>query len=161
LHNLTELPFNLTGKIYRSPLPFGTFDVGHTAFQEFIDNEISVVFMLMEDEEVKRKTEKDISKLYHNAGIKLIQFPIEDFNVPSDNGTLKEILFNALQLARAGHKIVVHCNAGWGRTGIFISLLARMILDLPPEEAIQWIRQFVPQAVENAEQYQYVVDFEL
>jgi hypothetical protein len=34
MKNLIEIPFGLTGKIYRSPMPYGAFDIGMTTIDE-------------------------------------------------------------------------------------------------------------------------------
>ncbi|MDD3847072.1 MAG: hypothetical protein PHC90_12030 [Syntrophorhabdaceae bacterium] len=40
---MTELPFGLKGKIFRSAMPFGTYDPEGVALDEYMKNAISVV----------------------------------------------------------------------------------------------------------------------
>jgi hypothetical protein len=35
MNNLTHLPYGLPGDIYRSPMPFGAFDLGRTTMEEY------------------------------------------------------------------------------------------------------------------------------
>ena len=59
-------------------------------------------------------------------------------------------------LARSGENLVIHCHAGVGRTGIFAACMAQDVLGLSADEAINWVRQSIPFAVETAYQQQFV-----
>jgi hypothetical protein len=43
---LTELLFGLAGRVFRAPMPFGTYDPTGDAFREFKQNNISVIVLL-------------------------------------------------------------------------------------------------------------------
>jgi len=45
-----------------------------------------------------------------------------------------------------------------GRTGLFAACLARRVLGLSGEDAIRWVRRFIPEAVETSEQWQMVIN---
>ena len=47
-----------------------------------------------------------------------------------------------------------------GRTGLFTAYLAKRWLGLSSAEALQWVRRFIPRAVETPEQQQLVLDDE-
>jgi protein-tyrosine phosphatase len=48
-----------------------------------------------------------------------------------------------------------------GRTGLFMAYLAKRCLGLSGAEALQWVRRFIPRAVETPEQQQLVLHEEV
>ena len=46
MQNLTLLPFNLPGKVFRTPMPFGEFDFGRTTIQEMNQLQVVKVFYI-------------------------------------------------------------------------------------------------------------------
>ena len=154
---ITELPFNLPGKVFRSPMPFSYFDGGGQVMQEFKQNGVDVVVVLTSDKENLQRADRDLRKLYHAEGFEVIYFPIEDFDIPKDKAGHIPTVDAAVQHARDGKNVAVHCYAGLGRTGMFLALMAREILDLEGEPAIEWVRQHVKGAVQTEDQKNFVV----
>lgn len=153
---LTELPFGLAGHIFRSPMPFGAYDPREEVFNRYIQNGVSVIVLLAEDEECLKKAGRNLRCLYEEKGFTVIYLPIRDFSVPSYSDLVRAV--NAvIAHAQAGRNIVIHCSAGIGRTGLFVALLAKQVLGFSGEEAIAWVRHCIPGAVETAEQRQFVV----
>jgi protein tyrosine/serine phosphatase len=158
---LTELPYGLAGTIYRSPLPFSPlFDPQGRLLAAYQAAGIDTVIMLNMAEEVLRLTGQDLAARYREQGYSVIHAPVPDFQTPQPE-VLQTALARTLAAADEGHTIVMHCHAGVGRTGILAACLARTVFGLPGEEAIAWVRQFIPEAVENEAQYQFVLDFEV
>ena len=156
--NLIEIPVNLEGKLYRSPMPFARFDVEGTTFKEYLDAGITTVVMLVEEGEDYYHTGKDLHEEYASQNIDVIHYPIRDFDTPKDHESLKKVLGSVATICKDGESVAVHCLAGRGRTGMFIALLTRQILDLGGEEAITYVRQFFP-AIETKEQEELVKEF--
>lgn len=157
---LTLIPFGLPGKIYRSALPFSPlFDPDRRIMFEYLDLGIDVVVMLTEDREVWDLTGLDLMSQYEALGMEVIPAPIRDFSIPSPQD-LQAPVQKTLAAARKGKKVVIHCHAGWGRTGLFAACLAKEIFDMSGEEAVLWLRKFIPRAVETQEQYRFVRDFQ-
>jgi uncharacterized protein (DUF952 family) len=156
---LTHLPFDLPGAIYRSPLPFSPlFDPRGDILEAYLDAGIDVVVMLTEDHEVWDLTGLKLRDRYQQLGLEVIHRPIVDFSVPSED-ELRTSIQDVLEAAQAGKRIVIHCHAGSGRTGLFVACMAKAVFQMSGREAIRWVRQFVPTAIETGQQARFVEDF--
>src|SRR5438067_10141058 len=61
---LTELPFGFPGRIFRSPMPFGQYDLHGEVYDRFCEEQISVIVLLASDEECLHKTSCNLRALY-------------------------------------------------------------------------------------------------
>ncbi len=152
---LTDLPFHLPGRIYRCPMPFGPYDPDGEVYRQFGPAEIHAVVLLVSDEECLKKSGRDLRSLYLQDGLQVISLPIPDFSVP-DLPELEKAVEALYRLAQAGTNTAVHCTAGVGRTGLVLACLAKKALGLNGDEAVQWVRQQIPGAVETREQVRLV-----
>jgi len=116
--------------------------------------------MLIDHDEDRYHTGRDLAQLYREQGWQVKHLPIVDFDVPENLKMLRQMVELVNQLALEGKNIAVHCYAGRGRTGMFLALLARRILGMDGVKAVKWLRQFFP-AVETKEQLRLVVETEL
>ena len=87
-----------------------------------------------------------------------VHLPIEDFNVPDDPAALDRALKRTLRLMVAGEAVYVGCAGGWGRTGLFLSLLAKVAGEPDPVAYVR--KHYVARAVETSGQRQFVDQFE-
>src|SRR4030042_34210 len=62
----------------------------------------------------------NLKSLYLKQGFQLIHLPIPDFDVPSKED-LEEAIKKTVEHAHAGQNILIHCHAGLGRTGLFVT----------------------------------------
>lgn len=152
LLNLIQIPFDLPGKIYRSPMPFGDFDLDRTTYAEYRQTGINTVVMLTEPGEDRRHANRDLPQVYTEDGYQVVHFPIEDFNVPANKENLKELIQEIVERAQKGENLAIHCYAGRGRTGTVLALLARRLRSLDGDTALQWVRQYFPAAETPAQE---------
>jgi protein-tyrosine phosphatase len=153
---LTELPFGLHGRIFRRPMPFGPYDLHGEVYDRWCEEQIAVIVLLASDAECLHKAGCNLRALYLKEGFQVLYLPIPDFSVPAKDD-LEQAVYNTIACAQAGHHIVIHCSAGIGRTGLFIACLAKRCLGLSGHEALQWVRRYIPRAVETPEQQRLVL----
>jgi protein-tyrosine phosphatase len=155
---LTELPFGLPGRVYRSPMPFSSYDPRQEILDDYLRQEVHVVVVLAEDGEMLARTGRDLRAEYLAHDLQVIYSPVPDFRAP-DDGQIASTLDEAYAAAQAGQNLAIHCHAGIGRTGVFAACLARRVFGIDGTQAIAWVRQYIPGAVENREQQAYVLSF--
>ncbi|MEK6221958.1 MAG: tyrosine-protein phosphatase [Chloroflexota bacterium] len=155
--NLTYLPFDTPGKIYRSPMSFSRFDHGETTFAEYKAAGIDVVVMLTSDEEAIEHAGKNLRTEYQKAGIQVLYLPIIDFDVPKDSQAFQHTVQAAVEHAQEGRNLVVHCYAGLGRTGMFLGVMARRILGQDGKQAVTFVRKYIEGAIQTDEQLDLVL----
>ncbi len=157
MSGLVELPLNLAGKVYAGPMPFSSHDPKGDLYKAYRSSGVSVVVMLVSDEECLEKTGFDLRRFYVDEGLQVIHVPAADFSVPH-RADLEKAVDQVLALARDGKHIAVHCHYGIGRTGLFSAFLGRRALGLSGLEAMFWIRGLIPGALEVPEQVQMLVE---
>jgi hypothetical protein len=119
---LTELPFGLLGRVFRSPMPFGPYDLHGEVYDRFCAEQIAVIVLLASDDECLHKTGCNLRALYLKEGFEVLYLPIPDFGVPTTDD-LEQAVQHTIAYTQAGHHIVIHCSAGIGRTGLFKEIL--------------------------------------
>ena len=136
-------------------MPYGYFDPAHTVMDLYYSAGVDGVVMLVSDEEALEKTGRDLKALYAEHGLDVIHLPTPDFSVPCADALLSA-LRQAQAEASAGRNLAVHCNAGIGRTGLFMACLARRVFGMNATQAVDWVRQYIDGAVEEDVQYALV-----
>lgn len=155
---ITEFPFHMAGKVFRSPTPGSRmFDPENKVLGLFKEKGINTVVVLNDEDEHVRHTGRLLLKRYRQAGYRIIYAPIPDFSAP-ESGYWDNAITETIQAIQNGENVVIHCHAGIGRTGIFVALMASQLLDLDGEQAVAWVRQTVPYAIDTQHQRSFVLD---
>lgn len=154
----TLLPFKLAGKVYRSALPYGSYDPDGKLLEKYKAEQITLIVVLAEKSEMFGITGRDLIALYQQQAWRVLHMPVKDFAVPYI-GDLMQAVSEALKAAGDGENIAIHCSAGIGRTGLFVACMAKQAWGMSGEQAIEWVRQYIPQAVETDAQRQLMMEY--
>lgn len=138
------------GKIYRSPKPT-------VRELEYIQNTLKVntIIQLCFDSEFgyERQT---IEKEYASRELTITKYCIPDFQVPKDVNATWELVDKIILETRSGNNVLIHCVGGLGRTGLILALIAMKTFGYEPTQAVEWVRKFVPRAVETPTQHTFL-----
>jgi protein-tyrosine phosphatase len=123
-------------------------------FQEALKTHaISHVVILCEPHE----TNVNLKQFYQEANVNVIAFPIKDFSIPPKE-SLQELVTKVISIAQKPEQnILIHCKAGIGRTGLVLTCFAmERFSEKNGKDARDWVREFVPGAVESPSQNLFV-----
>jgi len=112
---LTELPFSFPGQIFRSPMPFSSYDKT-VVWEAYLEHDVNLVVTLTEQQEFRVYALRDLPKFYRSNGLDVLHIPVPDFGVPTDPIKWEEGINAVIDAAEEGKNVVVHCLAGRGRT---------------------------------------------
>jgi len=98
----------------------------------------------------------DINEL-EDIGYEVHPFEIRDFTAPS----IEQIdAFNSIVESSGDKAILVHCLGGYGRTGAMLAAYLIKHRGFSAEEAIRFVRERRPGAVEVREQIEILYEYE-
>ncbi|HEX9722905.1 MAG TPA: dual specificity protein phosphatase family protein [Vicinamibacteria bacterium] len=94
---------------------------------------------------------------YRAGRFEVHHFPVEDFTAPE----LEQIVESCAIIERSlssGRKVLVHCNAGIGRTGAILACSLVRQGEIP-EEAVRRVRHLRPYSLETSSQVEIVCEY--
>ncbi|MCS7133694.1 MAG: dual specificity protein phosphatase family protein [Candidatus Caldarchaeum sp.] len=86
-------------------------------------------------------------KLLDGSDIKYFHFPLQDHQ-PADPGKIQEIVKTLRKLVNGGEKVLVHCLAGLGRTGMVLTAYLMAEEKNGWRESLEKVRKLRPGSVE-------------
>lgn len=135
LFRQVALPDPATGRLYLHSMP-GRCEALEQTWAETRRLQVTLIVCLTARAEIRRK-----SPGYHaslDAGtvpVVVREFAIPDYGVPNDEHAFWGLAQDVAVALREGKRVLVHCGAGIGRTGMF-AVAVLMVLGLPREESL-------------------------
>jgi protein-tyrosine phosphatase len=128
------------GRLYLSEMP-GRGGSLEEYERELAGKGVGRVLCLTPPDEVREKSPGYARKLEEGTfAWPVDRFPIPDYGVPEDIGGLVETAREAARRLRAGERLLIHCGAGVGRTGLVAACIL-LALGLSPAEAVRRVKE--------------------
>ena len=105
---------------------------------------------LLEKKELKPLNVSTLFEVIKKHKFTHYYFPIKDKSVPKKNVELNRLLNDLSFKIRQNKKILLHCNAGLGRSGLIAALLCKKLGI--SENPISYIRKHRPGSIETKDQ---------
>ena len=120
---------------------------------------IDVVVSLLTCDEMRDLDLNEEAELCRAHGISFISFPIDDLSVPGSRSAVLNLVSEIERLLVEGHRIVIHCRGGIGRSGLLAASLL-VSSGIEPEAALRTVSDARGFSVpETTQQKQWVRDF--
>ena len=120
------------------------------------NQEINCIVSLITKDELKKLDINDFDKTITEYGFEHYSVEIQDLGIPSTNqlGTFKILTKNIIVAIKTEKKVLIHCNAGLGRSGLLAGILIKEMTDI--NHPIDYIRKFRKGAIETKEQEEFI-----
>lgn len=92
-------------------------------------------------------------------GVYYYEFPWPDMTAPEQDVVLRSVQLMDYHIQRKG-KVLVHCHAGLGRTGLMIACYYVYSHHMSSADAIQLVRDQRPGAIQTEKQFRFICAFE-
>lgn len=129
-----DLPDGVTGALFLHSMPGRCEPLADTC-AALSTHEVTHIVCLVSMEEAKKKSREYAKNLERNVVPCPVQtFSIPDYGVPADREAFLQMVLDIALCLREGKRVLVHCGAGKGRTGMFATCVI-MALGQSREEA--------------------------
>lgn len=117
-----------------------------------------IVVTLLEDNELAQIGAEELPAMLAREGIDWTHIPIVDFGVPdpAGEGEWAKVAPDLLSRLENGHKILIHCMGGCGRTGM-IALRLMLVSGENVDTALARLRAARPCTIETDAQMEWAV----
>ncbi len=127
-----DLPGGVRGRLRLHSMP-GRNEPLETIWASIRAEDVRVILCLTDREEIRAKSPAYDAALATNTVPCAVEcFPIPDYGVPEEREAFWALASGIAQRLTRGHRILIHCGAGIGRTGM---LAACVLLALGQSEA--------------------------
>lgn len=118
-----------------------------------------VLVTLVPDDELAEIGLTDLADAVAVHGITSVRLGVRDGGVPtpSQDDEVLDLVDDLRAHLLGGRAVVLHCRAGFGRSGMLAAILVASLWELPAD-AIARVRSAQPRAVETVQQEHYVHD---
>ena len=120
---------------------------------------IDIVVSLLEQKELETLRVSTLFELIKKHDFIHYYFPIEDKSVPKNKIQLHRLLDNLCDEIHINKKILIHCNAGLGRSGLIAALICKKLG--VSESPISYIRKHRPGSIETKDQEKMITTVDL
>lgn len=87
------------------------------------DASVQVVVSLLSEEETCELGLADEAHVVDTNGLNFINFSINDYDVPTSAGAVRQLVHNLEELLAQGQNVGIHCRAGVGRSSLIAACL--------------------------------------
>jgi len=101
---------------------------------------INLLVSLLTERELRETELSSERMLCEDHGIQFLSFPIEDRQVPRRTDDFLKLIRFLSDRLHEGHKIVVHCRMGIGRSALVVAGIL-VLEDSSPDQAFERIKQ--------------------
>lgn len=129
-----QLPGDVAGLLWLHSMP-GRCESLDEAWAEAQRLGVSCIICLAPLDEIREKSPKYARAIEEQqCPCHLRRFPICDYHGPDDDQSFRRLAVEVADSLRNGGRVLVHCGAGIGRTGMF-AIAVLITLGLPAEQA--------------------------
>ena len=154
---ISRCKLNPVGEIALSRMP-GSVTSINDDIAEIIALDCACVLTLTPDQELSQHGAEQLPMMLKRLGLPWHHFPIEDYGIPASPQTERwsDLSLRLHQFLDDDRKVLIHCYAGIGRSGM-IALRLMVERGADPIEALAQIRHIRPGAVERPAQYDWAL----
>lgn len=125
------------------------------------DQRIKCIITLLSKEELNVKKITHFEETIRNFSFKHYIEEIDDLSVPSKAKLIrfKSLIQSIVSEIKLGNAVLIHCNAGLGRSGLVASILLKEMTN--ESNPIEYVRNFRKGAVENQKQEKFISNWQM